>query len=194
MSGLDRVLPDFAHRTRHAIVVDATPAAAWDAIREVTPAELPVTRLLTGIRSLASSLTGSGGSRRASDTGRPVIEQFLAAGFTVVHDDAPRSIVAGAVSAPWRLGRDPRPRVEGPEAFATFAEPGYVRMALAFDLEPDGARTRITTETRVQPTDPEAARAFRRYWTAIRLGSELIRLELGRAIKRRAESPPPPAT
>jgi hypothetical protein len=55
-----------------------------------------------------------------------------------------------------------------------------------FELEALGDGTRLSTETRVQPTDT-AARAFRPYWWAIRAGSGLIRRDVLRAVRRRAE-------
>jgi hypothetical protein len=65
-------------------------------------------------------------------------------------------------------------------------------MVLSFELLPaeDGG-TRLAAETRVTPTDAGAGRAFGRYWTAIRLGGGLIRLELLRGIRRRAEAGAP---
>lgn len=58
--------------------------------------------------------------------------------------------------------------------------------ALSFELELSGDRTRLATETRVQPTDRQAARAFLPYWLVIRAGSGLIRRDLLRAVARRA--------
>jgi hypothetical protein len=61
----------------------------------------------------------------------------------------------------------PRP-IDG---LRVFARPGFVLMTTSFELEPLGDGTRLSTETRVQPTDAAAARAFRPYWWAIRAGS-----------------------
>jgi hypothetical protein len=74
-----------------------------------------------------------------------------------------------------------------PAQFAAFTRAGYVRMAMSFELAPAGAGTRLRTETRIQPTDAASARAFARYWLAIRLPSGLSRRDLLRAIARRAE-------
>lgn len=82
-----------------------------------------------------------------------------------------------------------RLRFAAPEAFVAFDERGHVRIALSFELTPRGdGSTRLATETRVMPSDRDAARAFARYWAIIRLGGDLIRLELLRGIRRRAES------
>ena len=60
---------------------------------------------------------------------------------------------------------------------------------MSFELSVAGAgRTRLSTETRVSPTDERAARMFRRYWTVVRPGSDVIRLDVLRAVRRRAET------
>src|SRR6478752_7590533 len=68
-------------------------------------------------------------------------------------------------------------------------EPGAVRIAMSFELAEAGeGRTRLSTETRVSPTDDAAAGRFRRYWTVVRPGSDVIRLDVLRAVRRRAET------
>ena len=48
--------------------------------------------------------------------------------------------------------------------------------------------TRVETETRIQPTDARAARAFGLYWLVVYPGSALIRREWLRAVRRKAEA------
>jgi hypothetical protein len=180
-SPLDRVLPEFAHREVHTITVDASPELVWTALHEVKGTELPVTRVLTTLRGL--------GSRGA---GRPLIDRFVAGGFGVVLDEAPRALALAAAGQPWKLRGGKRvPLPDGDAEVSEFARPGFVLMATSFGLEPlgghGGGRTRLTTETRVQPTDARAARTFRPYWWVIRAGSGIIRHELLRAVRRRAE-------
>lgn len=180
-SPLDRVLPQFAHREVHAVVVDAAPEITWAALREVTGRELPLTRALTALRGL--------GTRGAQ---RPVIDRFVAGGFGVALDEAPRALAIAAAGQPWKLRGGERIALPAGDAeVSEFVRPGFVLMAMSFALEPlggqGGGRTRLTTETRVQPTDAAAARSFRPYWLAIRAGSGVIRHELLRAVKRRAE-------
>jgi len=74
---------------------------------------------------------------------------------------------------------------------APSAELGPREMQIAnlesFELDGLGDCTRLSTETRVQPTDSAAARAFRPYWWAIRAGSGLIRRDVLHAVRQRAE-------
>jgi hypothetical protein len=183
-SPLDRVLPQFAHREVHTITVDAGPEEVWGALQAVKGSDLPVTRLLTAVRGL--------GARGAE---RPVLERFVAGGFGVALDEPPRALAIAAAGQPWKWRGGERITLpDGDAEVSDFARPGFVLMAMSFALEPlgghGGGRTRLTTETRVQPTDAGAARAFRPYWLVIRAGSGVIRHELLRAVRRRAEKAP----
>jgi hypothetical protein len=180
---LDRVLPRFAHREVHTIDVQASPEAVWAALRAVRAGDLPLTRLLTRLRGL-----GARGARR------PLLEGLEARGFAIVLEEAPRALAAAGAGQPWRLRGATIVGLSDVGAVAEFDRPGCVVMAVSFALEPLGGygagRTRLTTETRVQPVDAVAARRFRRYWWAIRAGSGLIRHDLLRAVRRQAERAP----
>jgi hypothetical protein len=95
--------------------------------------------------------------------------------------------VAGAAAQSWRLRGGETADVVDLDGFRAFARPGFVLITTSFELEALGAGTRLSTETRVQPTDAAAARAFRLYWWAIRGGSGLIRRDVLHAERRRAE-------
>jgi hypothetical protein len=100
--------------------------------------------------------------------------------------EAPGDRVAGMVGRPWRL-RPQRVPIAGAEDFAGFAEPGWVRVATDFRVIAAAGGSRLTTETRIQGTDAGARRRFARYWRIVGRGSALIRRDVLRAAKRRAE-------
>lgn len=185
---LDAFLPGPAYRTRFDTDVAASVEETWTAMRTITPRELPVTRTLAALRSAPGRLLRSGHGGPADAPDRPVVEQFVEAGFGVLYEDTPRVLVVGTAAQPWRLRGGARLRLAGPGEFVAFDRPDHVRIALSFELtsQADG-RTRLAAETRVTPTDAGAARAFGRYWTLIRCGGNAIRLELLRGIRRRAE-------
>jgi hypothetical protein len=58
-----------------------------------------------------------------------------------------------------------------------------------FRVEPSGAGTALSTETRVRCGDPVTRRRFARYWRIVRPGSALIRGSLLRHIRQQAELP-----
>jgi hypothetical protein len=185
---LDRILPDYAHGDAFSTTVAAAPAVVWDALHRITSGEMALARTLMAVRGAPARLLGARGPEWTGDPDVPFVDRLGRFGFSVLDEDPPTALAAGAIGRPWRFGGDDHPvPAPTPELFAAFSEPGFVRMALAFELEPVEAGTRLRTETRVVATDAGAARAFRRYWLIIRPGSALIRLDMLRAIRRRAE-------
>ncbi|HLL68454.1 MAG TPA: hypothetical protein VK453_22475 [Micromonosporaceae bacterium] len=173
---LDELLPTFDFRTRYTRRIAASPAAVWNALEALTIEVLPVTRLLMTIRSV--------GRVRLSGP-------FVAnAPMPVLATDPGREMVNGGVAQFWRLRPPAAPVPPGDAAaFAAFTRPGWAKAAMSFQLTPDGPGTVLAAETRVVATDPAARRAFARYWLLIRAGGAgFIRLELLRAVARRAEA------
>ena len=97
-------------------------------------------------------------------------------------------MVAGGVMQPWKLTGGAAPPALDAAALRAFAEPGWVKTGFDLVLEPDGAGTRVTTETRVTATDARTRARFRLYWLFVRAGSGLIRHDMLRAVARRAEA------
>jgi hypothetical protein len=98
-----------------------------------------------------------------------------------------RAVVAGGVLQPWKLfGGEAPPELDA-SGLRTFAEPGWVKVGMDFVLQPEGAGTRLQTETRVAATDTRTRMLFAGYWLIIRAGSGLIRRDILRAVAQRAE-------
>ena len=175
------MLDDAPHRARFERRVGASPDVTWAALHEVTLDELALARLLLAARSLRPRLLLGG-------DGRPVLSAFLGLGFATVRQEPPSVLVLGAVGQPWRLRGGDTLRPAAADELVRFDRPGFVRMVLSFELEPTGGGdTVLATETRISPTDAYAARAFGRYWSVVRFGSGAVRIDLLRAIRRRAE-------
>jgi len=94
-------------------------------------------------------------------------------------------LAMGAVAQFWRLSPAPAPDIRDGADLIAFNSPGYAKAVMSFEIAPDGAGSRLLTETRVQATDAAARRSFRLYWLVIRAGSGLIRRSILRAVKRR---------
>jgi hypothetical protein len=172
---LDRLIPTYDFRSRYTRRIAASPDAVWEALHAVTATELPVTRLLMGIRS-------AGRSRMSG----PMTE-VLSSVDLGRHEG--REAVGGMVAKFWRLRPEYGPdETADPAGFAAFSEPGWAKAAMSFQLSPAGDGTLLAAETRVRATDPASRRAFAGYWLFIRAGSGLIRHEFLHAIARRAES------
>jgi len=178
MSGaLDAVLPEPEHRIRAATVVAASPEAVWEALQSLAPARLTAhPPAACDARRAPAELAGEG---LRLDAHRSILEQFHEAGFRVLISDTPWLLVAAAAGQPWRLRGGLTFSPSSVDEFANFDVPGCARIALSFEGE-TGRHTTLSTETRVSATDAAAARAFRRYWATIRLGSMLLRACLDR--------------
>jgi hypothetical protein len=178
---LDEFLPDYDVNEVHSTRVAASPDAVMAALRSLTARDVPLLVALMALRSLPALLTG----RRRRRPRGTIVEGFLKGGFVTLAE-RPHELVVGAVGRFWLSSAEVR-RVSAAE-FAAFREPGYARAAFNMHAEPaPGGGTLLTTETRIQATDDEARRSFRRYWRVIYPGSAAIRLAWLRAIRRRAE-------
>jgi hypothetical protein len=158
VKSLDAYLPSYEFGARHEVPVDASPALADRALREVTYKEVPLVRGLLFARGL--------GARRGADA----VLATMVPRATVLEDVPGEGIVLGLSGRFWRL----RGHSAEPPATAV----------IDFRVRPGS----LTTETRVHVPDPVSRRKFARYWRVVRPFSGLIRVLLLRAAKRRAES------
>jgi len=191
-SALERLLPRYDFHERHGVRVDAPPERVWAAVWEVTLAELPLARLLFAVRSLPGLLSRRGRGL-PSTRERPLFDQFLDSGFTLLAEDEARELVVGLIDRPWRPSGGPSIPIESARDFVAFTQGGFVKAAMDVRMTLDGTGTRLETETRVLATDEGSRRRFARYWRVVRPGSAVIRRGLLRAIKRRAQRPRAPA-
>jgi len=173
---IDQLLPGYDFRTRYTRRIAAGPSQVWTALQALTLDELPVTRLLTAVRS-----AGRARLARPATGGLPM---------PVLGQQEAREVTVGKVAKFWRLHPVPGPdETTTPEGFTAFTEPGWAKAAMSFQLSPlPGGQTLLAAETRVHATDPAARRAFAPYWLLIRAGGAgYIRTEMLRGIAHRAE-------
>jgi hypothetical protein len=172
---LDRLLPTYDFRSRYTRRIAADPATVWAALVSLTAEELPLSRFLMSVRSAGSSRSRG-----------PIMQSFGPPPLVRVEGT---ELVKGAVAKFWRPRPTPAPIPPGdPDAFAAFTEPGWAKAAMGMLVAPHDGGTLIAVETRVKATDAAARRAFAAYWLLIRVGGAgFIRLELLRALARRAE-------
>jgi hypothetical protein len=175
---LEQLMPAHDFGERHERLIAADPARVDAAIRAVTPADMPVARVLMTVRGL---------SRRTGPRNRPFLDGMTEIGFAELGEEGMEELVFGGIGQPWRLRRGQSIPVDGAPSFTGFSRPGFVKMAMDFRLHGVGGRTRLETNTWVQATDPDSRRRFRPYWLLIRLGSGVIRRSMLSAIARRAE-------
>jgi hypothetical protein len=94
--------------------------------------------------------------------------------------------VSGMAGKLWSVA-DTFVRFDGPEAFGTWAKPGFCKVALRHEVRAHGAGSEIESEVRIWCTDRRTQLRFRPYWAFIGPFSRFIGLELLAAATRRAE-------
>jgi hypothetical protein len=178
---LDDLLPAPHFRERHRRRIAAPPDAVWAALHEVRLADSALARVLMNLRALPLRLN-------SGHHPRLVAGRFLEDGPLSFTAEPERIVVGGGLLQPWKLrGGKKAPQLNG-RALRAFNEPGWVKCAIDFVLEPHEDGTTLRTETRVRATDRRTWLRFAPYWFLIRPGSGLVRRGLLRAVARRAEA------
>src|SRR5258705_6853425 len=190
---IEDYLPEFDVVERHGLVIRATPARVWDALRAADFGRSPLLATLLALRALPSLLTAPRRTLRRLRERRAeplTLGTFFSRGFVLLEERPDREMLIGLEGRFWTATADLRPTDARrfPEALAS----GPARVAWDFRAEPlpDG-RVRLTTETRARCADAAPRRRFRAYWLLVRPRSGLIRGAMLPAIRRAAESPAP---
>jgi hypothetical protein len=178
---LDRFMPAYEVVERHHVHVAAPAAITFAAARDQDLLHSLPVRTIVRIREMA---LGAAPDRRPRT--RTLLAEALAMGWGVLAEVPDREVVVGAVTKPW----EPNVvfRALPPEQFASFDEPGFVKIAWTLRADPvDAGSAVFRTETRVMTTDPVARVKFRRYWSFVSPGVVLIRRVSLLPLKREAE-------
>jgi hypothetical protein len=170
---IERFAADYDVGEVHVVAVDADVEHSYRAVLAVDLFRSRIIRMLYLVRGLSAK-------------GPLTLRDMTRMGFVVLDEDPGTEIVLGLVGRFWQVKGSLR-RVEASD-FVEFFEPGYVKAAMNFRVEPAGpGRSTVTTETRVVATDPDSLRSFRRYWTLIGPFSALIRRRMLSLIRQQAE-------
>jgi hypothetical protein len=178
---LDRFMPTYDIVERHHIRIDAPAAVTLAAAGEQDLFNLPVVRAIFRTRELVLGARPDDGSQP-----RGLLAATRSLGWGLLAAVPDREIVMGAVTRPW----EPNVtfRALPPEDFASFSQPGFVKIAWTLRVDPlDAASSVFRTETRAVATDAAARARFRRYWAFVSPGIALIRRLSLRPLKREAE-------
>lgn len=176
---LDRFMPSYEVREYHQTEVAAPAEVAFGVAREL---DMQKSGLVWAIFKGRELLMGADSTRREAQS---FLSEVMALGWRVLHEEPGRKLVMGAVTQPWEANVIFRGLDR--EEFASFGDPGYVKIVWTLEAEPTSDATSIfRTETRVTTTDPASRRRFRRYWSLVSPGVVLIRHEMLRLVRREA--------
>jgi hypothetical protein len=122
---LGSLLPTYDFREFHQTRVRAPASCVFRAVKELTPHELPMMRILMAISFLPTRLISR--SRLAVFSGRSVLKEFVAAGFLILADQHDQEIVVGRIGQFWKLVSGESPRIADSGAFISFNRGGFGR-------------------------------------------------------------------
>jgi hypothetical protein len=179
---LDELVSHPQYRMTHCRTVSAPPAAVWDELCRVTMSALPMGYALEGARLLPARLAGR---KHRPLAGRTFLDVTP---IPVLFSERPQVVISAGLSQAWRLLGGLTPPLLDAAALRAWSDPGWIKVAMEFRLEPTPAGTLLSTETRILATDPRSRRSFAAYWFLIRASSAAIRREVLRVVARRAES------
>lgn len=187
MSVLDSLIPKPAivEIDRAEVAVDAD--RAWKVVRDLDLAQSALVRTLFAIRTIPDRLKGKHPlvRLRLDD----LISTANDPGFQILVEDAPREIAVGAIGQVWRPAI---PFVHVPDglAFAAFSQAGYIKVAWALRVVPQGEQTcGVELELRVAATDDDAWKKFTRYFRLISPASHFMRRILLAQLERDLGTP-----
>ena len=178
---LDAFVPDCEVGLHHHVIVDAPADVALSIACTERMGDSMIVNTLFRMRELIF-----GAPAKKIEVAGGLVEQLTAIGWTILAEVPGREIVFGAVTQPWKS--DVEFRGIPAKEFASFAEPGYVKIAWTLRADPVAAdRCIVTSDTRVATTSADARRRFRWYWSFLSPGMTLIRLAMLAQVKREAE-------
>jgi hypothetical protein len=165
---VDRYVPDFDARLAQHGIVDADVRTTWDALfhLDLMRVHTPLLDLAFWARALPAKL------RRIEQPAPPALvlgdPDVSLPGWLTLGVDAGHELALGAIGRFWTptiVWHD----VDDPEAFRTFAEPGWGRIGVSFSVRPYGEhRALLSYECRTVTTDDCSREAFAVYWAVIR--------------------------
>jgi hypothetical protein len=171
---LDAWLPEPVVRTTHRRTAAVDPDVLWRSANEIR---------LSDTRTLGRLIRWRIPDLQAQLTYGELFRDYP---FTVL-DEGERHLLAGLCGRIWTLARD-YPRLEGTEDFASWDQPGTVRVLFGHWVEPAEGGSTLVSEARVQPVDRSARLRLRALWKVIGPFEKLVGAEaIALAVRRSAD-------
>jgi len=181
---LDEAMPEYEFVEHHQIRVHAPIAGAYSALRAVTPDELAAYPILMKVRNTALGRSWS----KPTGPSPAIIAIFSdpRSGYMLIGKNEREMVFGGLGSV--RSTKGDKPSLSSPAAFASFHQPGCVKVAFNLKVEDAGnGWTKVSTETRLHALDAGSLRATAVYWRLIYPGSGMLRTMWLQAARNRAE-------
>lgn len=169
---IDEFLPKYDFVETHDIEIRASAEIVFGLMDEVDLCESPIIRWLFFLRGLPK--------------GHLKLRDLKKSNFEILGIEKNKELLIGLAGKFWTLtGQMQKINAEN---FRAFDKKGFAKAVWNFSVDGSGNETRLTTETRVRCLDDASRRSFRFYWTFIQPFSGLIRNEMLKVIKKKAET------
>jgi hypothetical protein len=179
---IDEFLPHRDFRAAYQIRIHALRSRVYECLLQSDFTDLWLTRLLMTLRS------GKQMPHHGSSGG--LLQCLQGTGFVVLEAVPEDEIVIGIAGRFWRPDGGRCMDLSGAD-FISFSQTGFAKVAWNFKLRamlPETEITILSTETRIQCFGPAALWKFRIYWSLVGPFSGLIRREMLKLVKTKAES------
>jgi hypothetical protein len=169
---LEKYLPQYHYSTRHEMLISASPEKIFELADRLDLNGSPMIRFLFWLRGIPSHM------RNRKD--------LQGGNFIELERTPSQEIIIGLIGQFWKANGNLQ-RFEADE-FKSFQQPGFLKAVWNFQLIPQSATlTLLTTETRILCTDNVSRKRFSWYWFFIRPFSGIIRNEILKMIRKKAE-------
>jgi len=170
----DKYLPEFHFSEKHSIRISASPEKLNSILSDFDASGSWIIRILLALRGISS------------ETSRG-IEGWKKMGFVVLEHQQDKEIILGLIGQFWKLAGKIQ-RVDADE-FVRFNNPEFAKATWNFEITPNGDnQVALETVTRIYCDDERVRKRFGRYWFFIQPFSGLIRMQMLKIIKRKAEA------
>jgi hypothetical protein len=163
-------------RAVHRRVSSATPDALWDAAANTRIGDTRMLRPLIGARL--------GPNAPPADT---TFRKLFRTGIFTLLEEGDRYSISGVAGCLW-APRGEYARFESAEDYRQYEPPGRAKGAVLTLVQEHDRGSEIVTEIRVWCTDRRAEMRFRPVWLIVTPFLRFVRMELLRAVARRAEA------
>ena len=169
---IDDFMPDYDFSEKHDTEIVAPPAQIFETMKSVDICESAVFRWLFRLRGLR--------------TKGFTLDKIADANFIELAQRKNKELVLGLIGKFWT----PTGHLQrfDPADFAAFDQKEFAKATWNFSLDEIGAgKTLLATETRIRVPDDSNRSKFRIYWTFVRPFSGLVRMEMLKIVKNKAE-------
>ncbi|MGI8882847.1 MAG: hypothetical protein ACR2IA_01205 [Pyrinomonadaceae bacterium] len=168
---IDEFLPKYDFIETHGIEVRASNEAVFIALDEIDFCESSIIRWLLFLRGMPSENIRLRDLRKSN--------------FEILGKRKNKELLIGLAGKFWTLNGKLQKINSG--NFREFNKKGFAKAVWNFSVDGKGNETRLTTETRIRCLDDASRRSFGFYWTFIQPFSGLIRREMLKIVKKKAE-------